>query len=415
MSTEVWHNGQTVFGESMKFALLVGDGMADFPLEELGGLTPMEAADTPAMDRLAREGTVGMVRTIPEGMAPGSDIANLNLLGYDVKRYYSGRAPLEAASRNIELSDDDVAFRCNLVTVIDGIMVDYSAHHISSEEAAELIEAIDNAFGGPSLRFHAGVSYRHLLIARSENGKRRGSKLACTPPHDIIGQPIKEHMPSGEDEHLFRRLMLDSVRVLSDHRVTRERVRSGKRPANMIWLWGQGSRPSMPTFHELYGLTGAVISAVDLIRGMGKYAGLTVVEVPGATGYFDTNYAGKASYGIDALGSGDFLFVHVESPDEAGHIGDLKEKMRAIENFDKLVVEPMVDSMSRSGPYRVMVLPDHLTPIKVGTHVADPVPYVVCGTGVPRSGASGFSESEAVKSGIMIENGFELLPSYIKA
>ncbi|UCD58379.1 MAG: cofactor-independent phosphoglycerate mutase [Candidatus Hydrogenedentota bacterium] len=398
----------------MKFALLVGDGMADYPLQELEGHTPLEAADTPNMDRLAREGTVGIVRTIPSGMPPGSDIANLNLLGYDVAKYYSGRAPLEAASRNIELSYDEVAFRCNLVTIIDNVMIDYSAGHISSEEAAELIAAVDSKLGGASFRFHPGVSYRHLLIARSEDEKRWESGLECTPPHDIVGQSVAAHMPRGEDEQLFKKLMLDSVGVLTEHRVNRRRSQSGKRPANMIWLWGQGKRPSMPTFAELYGMTGTVISAVDLIRGMGKYAGLSIVEVPGATGYFDTNYAGKASYGLDALAHGDFLFVHVESPDEAGHVGDIEEKIKAIENFDKLVVGPIVDGMSRSEPYRVMVLPDHFTPIKVGTHVADPVPFLVHGSGVPQSHASGFSEAEAEKAGSMIENGFELLPSYLK-
>jgi len=398
----------------MKFALLVGDGMADDPLEKLEGRTPLEVADTPNMDRLAREGAVGLARTIPDGMPPGSDIANLNLLGYDVTRFYTGRAPLEAASLNIELSDDDVAFRCNLVTVIDDVMIDYSAGHISSEEAAELIEAVDRELGGESFRFHAGVSYRHLLVAQADGDKKWASALACTPPHDILDQPIAGYMPSGDDEKLFNGLMRNSVAVLSNHPVNMRRVESGKRPANMIWLWGQGKRPSMPTFPELYGITGAVISAVDLIRGMGKYAGLSVVKVPGATGYFDTNYSGKASYGLDALKHGDFLFVHVEAPDEAGHAGDIEEKIRAIENFDKLVVGPIVDGISGSQQYRVMVLPDHFTPIKVRTHVADPVPYVVYGTGIPGGKAGGFSEAEAKNTGILKENAFELLPSYLK-
>jgi len=397
----------------MKFALMVGDGMADYPLEELGGRTPLEAADIPNMDRLAREGTVGVVRTIPDGMQPGSDIANLNLLGYDVGRYYSGRAPLEAASRGIELSEDDVAFRCNLVTVEDGIMIDYSAGHITSEEAAELIARVDAELAGPSLSFHAGVSYRHLLTVGAGREDKWEDKLRCTPPHDIVGRAIAKYMPSGEDEGLFRKLMLDSVDVLSSHKVNRSRIQAGKRPATMIWLWGQGRKPSMPTFAELYGVTGAVISAVDLIRGMGKYAGLSVIEVPGATGYFDTNYEGKGKYGADALRLGDFLFMHVESPDEAGHIGDIEEKIRAIENFDRLVVGPIVEEISRYKEYRVMVLPDHLTPISVRTHVADPVPYVVCGAGVPPNGASCFSEAEAQEHGTMTENGFDLLPAYL--
>ncbi len=397
----------------MKFALLVGDGMADYPLEELGGRTPLEAADIPNMDRLAREGTVGRVRTIPDGMQPGSDIANLSLLGYDVGRYYSGRAPLEAASRGIELADDEVAFRCNLVTVENGVMVDYSAGHITSEEAARLIAQVEAGLGRPSLSFHAGVSYRHLLVARGEDGRGCGAKLECTPPHDIVGRKIDGYLPRGEDEDLFAGLMRDSVGVLAEHEVNRQRIKAGKRPATMIWLWGQGDKPSMPSFGELYGMSGAVISAVDLIRGMGKYAGLSVIEVPGATGYFDTNYEGKGRYGVEALRTCDFLFVHVEAPDEAGHVGDIEEKIRAIENFDRLVVGPIVEEISRFGEFRVMTLPDHLTPISVRTHVSDPVPYVVFGTGVPSNGAAGFSEAEAEKHGPMTEKGFELLPPYL--
>jgi 2,3-bisphosphoglycerate-independent phosphoglycerate mutase len=337
----------------------------------------------------------------------------VNLLGYDVTKYYTGRAPLEAASRNIEVANGEVAFRCNLVTVIDGEMIDYSADHITSEEAAELISAVDRDLGDESFKFHAGVSYRHLLIARGKAGEDWDRGLACTPPHDIIGQPIADHLPTGEGEILLNRLMQRSVEVLSDHPVNRRRRKSGKKPATMIWLWGQGKRPSMPTFLELYGMTGSVISAVDLIRGMGRYAGLSIIEVPGATGYYDTNYAGKASYGLDALSHGDFLFVHVESPDEAGHAGDIDEKIRAIECFDKLVVGPIVEGISHFEPHRVMVLPDHLTPIKVRTHVADPVPYAVCGTDVPCGRASVFSEAEALKEGGILEDAFALLPSYL--
>ncbi len=397
----------------MKFVLLVGDGMADYPLDELRGKTPLEAATTLNMDALAREGTTGMVRTIPPGTPPGSDIANLNLLGYDVAKYYTGRAPLECASQNINLSDEEIAFRCNLVTATDGVMVDYSAGHITSEEAAELIGTVDAKLGGPTFRFHPGVSYRHLLIARAARGESWDSKLTCTPPHDIVGQRIDANLPHGEDERIFRKLMADSVEVLSDHPVNRRRLEAGKKPANMIWLWGHGRRPSMPSFPKRYGITGAVISAVDLIRGIGKYAGLSVIDVPGATGFYDTNYSGKASYGLDALKHGDFLFVHVEAPDEAGHAGDIKEKIRAIENFDKLVVGPIAETL-RDMPHRMIVLPDHLTPIKVRTHVGDPVPFLVCGTDVPKGRACGFSEAEARKTGVMIESGFELLPAYLK-
>jgi len=398
----------------MKFALLVGDGMADFPLDQLGGKTPLQAAKTPFMDKIAREGAVGLVCTIPDGMPAGSDIANLNLLGYDVSKYYTGRAPLEAASRGIELAMDEIAFRCNLVTVNDNTMVDYSAGHITSEEAAQLIAAVDRELGGPSFRFHPGVSYRHLLVTQPKNGGKWDSELHCTPPHDIVGQPIREYMPRGEGEEVFSRLMLDSVGVLTRHQINRNRIESGKRPANMIWLWGQGKRPSMPSFADLYSIEGSVISAVDLIRGIGKYAGLSVIEVPGATGYFDTNYAGKGSYGLEALKQGDFLFVHVESPDEAGHVGNIEEKIKAIENFDKFVVGPIVEGISQFARYRVMVLPDHYTPIEMGTHIADSVPFVVWGTGVSRGNALCFSEAEAGKTGRVFEKAHELLPSYLR-
>ena len=399
----------------MKFALIVGDGMADYPLEELEGLTPLQAAETANMDRLAREGTIGTVTTIPDGMQPGSDIANLSLLGYDVAKYYSGRAPLEAASLGVELSPDDVAFRCNLVTVEDGLMVDYSAGHITSEEAAEIINSVDAELGDDNIQFYPGVSYRHLMVSSVEGGADWDSNLRCTPPHDIVGQPIAEHLPVGENEEIFQRLMSDSTRALSGHKVNLGRIGSGARPANMIWLWGHGRRPSMPDFNELYGLTGSVISAVDLIRGMGKYAGLSVIHVPGATGYFDTNYEGKGKYGADALKHGDFLFMHVEAPDEAGHIGNIEEKVRAIENFDKLVVGPILEELRRSGDYRAMVLPDHLTPISLRTHVSDPVPYVVGGVGISHNGATSYSEAEAERCGTHISNGSELLPQYLKA
>ncbi|RJP19538.1 MAG: cofactor-independent phosphoglycerate mutase [Candidatus Abyssobacteria bacterium SURF_5] len=397
----------------MKVALLIGDGMADYPVEELDGLTPLEAAETPNMDRLAREGTVGLVRTVPEGTAPGSDIANLNLLGYDVSRYYTGRAPLECASRNIDLTAEQIAFRCNLVTVADETMVDYSAGHIGSEEAAELIADIDRQLGDSSRKFYAGVSYRHLLVA-DPGGAKWETNLTCTPPHDIVGQPITSYLPQGENQQLFRKMMLESQKILSEHAVNLRRIRSGKRPATMIWLWGHGKRPSMPTFQQLYAMKGAVISAVDLIRGLGKYAGLNVIDVPGATGYFDTNYSGKAGHGIDSLKKSDFLFLHVEAPDEAGHAGNMQEKIRAIENFDRLIVGPITDALSGSEPARLLVLPDHATPLSVRTHVSDPVPFVAHGAAIPTNGCSGFSEAQAGRTRLYIEKGFELLPAYLK-
>jgi 2,3-bisphosphoglycerate-independent phosphoglycerate mutase len=365
------------------------------------------------MDRLAREGVVGLVRTIPAGAVPGSDIANLNLLGYDVSRYYTGRAPLECASRGIELSPEQVAFRCNLVTVLDNTMVDYSAGHITNTEAAELITEVDRKLGSPILKFYPGVSYRHLLVTQPEKGKKWESLLACTPPHDITGRPIEAYLPRGEDQDLFRRLMFDSVELLSAHPVNIARKNAGKRPANMIWLWGQGKRPLLPTFPELYDMTGSVISAVDLICGIGRCAGLEVIDVPGATGYFDTNYEGKAKHGIESLKRRDFLFIHVEAPDEAGHVGNLREKIRAIENFDRFIVGPVADALVKYDKARLMALPDHLTPLSVKTHVSDPVPFLVYGAGLQANGRSAFSEAEAKRAGLMIENGFELLPKYL--
>ncbi|RME65067.1 MAG: cofactor-independent phosphoglycerate mutase, partial [Nitrospirae bacterium] len=300
----------------MKYVVIIGDGMADRPLKELGGKTPLEAAFTPNMDKLAREGLIGRVRTIPEGFPPGSDVANLSILGYDPKKYYSGRAPLEAASMGVPLEDDDVAFRCNLVTLkynkqgTRAIMEDYSAGHISSEEARQLIEAIQEALGNEKIRFYPGVSYRHLCVIK--NGPE---KAECVPPHDIIGREITEYLPHGEGEELLRDLMKRSVGVLKDHPVNKERISQGKNPANSIWLWGQGRKPSMPTYKEKYGLSGALVSAVDLTKGLGVYAGFEILQVPGVTGWIDTNYTGKAEASIKALERHDFVYIHVEAPD----------------------------------------------------------------------------------------------------
>lgn len=369
----------------MKYIILLGDGMADRPHAGLGGKTCLQAAKTPNLDRLASFGSVGMVHTVPEGFPPGSDVANLSVLGYDPRQYYTGRSPLEAASIGVELAPGDIAFRCNLVTLrITGgkssatgkgrcaIMEDFSAGHISTQEARLLIEEIDSKLGSDRIRFYPGVSYRHLMVWKG--GK---DKIECTPPHDIQDKVIQDYLPRGEGDETINGLMEESLDLLLAHPVNKARQADGKRQANSIWLWGQGKRPSIPTFKEKYGLEGAMISAVDLTKGLGIYAGFEVINVPGATGWIDTNYVGKAEYALLALKTKDIVYVHVEAPDEAGHTGDLSNKLKAIEDFDEFVVGTIMRGMKQFDEYRILALPDHPTPIELRTHSADPVPFVI--------------------------------------
>ncbi len=357
----------------MKYVVLLGDGMADYPLDELGGLTPLQAARTPNMDRIAKQGQCGLAQTVPLDMPPGSDVANLAILGYDPAKYYSGRGPLEAASMGVELAEDDIAFRCNLITEKDGIIADYSAGHISTEEAGELIRMVDDHLGSNNARFHAGISYRHLLVLSDS----RGQDAQCTPPHDQVGGKVADFLPQGQDAELLNQLIMDSKPLLESHEINRRRMAEGKNMGNMIWPWAQGRAPSMPHFRELYGIGGAMISAVDLLKGLGVCAGLEVIDVPGATGYLDTNYKGKADAALHALESGDFVYVHVEAADEAAHIGDLDAKMQAIEDFDSKVVGHVLNGMAAFDDYKILLMPDHSTPIPVRTHTHDPVPFVV--------------------------------------
>ncbi len=372
----------------MKLIVLLGDGMADLPLEVLGGRTPLQAADKPNMDRLARQGRSGLARTVPEGFAPGSDVANLSVMGYDPVQCYTGRAPLEAAAMNVHLGPDDIAFRCNFVTIEDGLMKDYSAGHISTEEGRELIEALAPLM--PERRLYPGVSYRNLLVLQA------GGKAECTPPHDISGQPVAEHLPRGQDSELILALMEAARSVLERHPVNRRRMAAGKRPANAIWLWGQGPAPAMPSFAEKYGLSGAMISAVDLLKGIGRYAGLEVIDVPGATGNIDTNYQGKVDASLQALQSRDFVYLHIEAPDEAGHEGEIDLKVRAIELFDEKVVGPVLQGLEKSGEdWRVLLMPDHATPIAIKTHSSDPVPFTIAGSDIQPDGVERFDELAA--------------------
>jgi 2,3-bisphosphoglycerate-independent phosphoglycerate mutase len=393
----------------MKYVILLGDGMSDWPVEELGHKTPLQAAYTPHMDALARRGKTGQAQTIPEGMSTGSDVAALTILGYDTCNLYTGRSPLEAASIGIQLQPTDVAFRCNLVVLgeADGqrTMVDFSGGHISTEEARQLIDTLNDELGSNTFRFYPGVSYRHCLVWHDG---RLGTKL--TPPHDITGRPIAEYLPRGEGAAELQRMMDASQAIFRDHPINRHRRQHGEPPISSIWLWGAGKRPQIPSFHDKYGLTGAVISAVDLHKGLAIYAGLEPISVPGATGWLDTNYAGKVEHALKALQSRDFVFLHVEAPDEAGHQGDVKAKVQAIEDFDAKVVGPMLEGLQRHfEAYRVLLLPDHPTPIALKTHVREPVPIALYGSGVEPDAGQTYDESVRQQGSLDVQQGTELM------
>jgi len=379
----------------LKIAVLVPDGAADRPLESLEGRTPLEAARTPNMDAIAKSGAHGTAATVPPGMAPGSDVANLALMGYDPETHYGGRAPIEAANLGIEIPDGWTAFRCNLVTTDGERMLDYSGGHIGQAEAASSMEALQAALGDARTRFFTGKSYRNILLLDGDFGEVR-----CTPPHDITGRPMAGCMPTGEGSARVCELMDRSREVLA-------RLDG---PVDMIWLWGQGGRMALEPFEELYGVTGSVISAVDLVCGIGKLAGLATVSVPGATAYLDTDYAAKGRAAIEVLAREDFVFVHVEAPDEASHMGDPAEKVKAIERFDEKVVGPVRAHLaSRGEPFRICVAPDHPTLISTRTHDGAPVPFAVEGEGIAASAANGFSEAEARTHGPALEEGWKLM------
>ena len=393
----------------MKYIVLLGDGMPDEEIEQLGGKTPLEYAHTPAMDFMARRGRLGMAQTIPRGFPPGSDVANLSVFGYDPATCYTGRSPLEAASMGVALGPDDVAFRLNLVNLRrengDVFMGDYSAGHISTEEGRELVLALGRELGSGEFEFHPGVSYRHLMVWR--NGR---DKLELTPPHDISGKPVKEYLPRGDGAEALLSLMDKSQAILSGHSQHGRRLESGKTPANSIWLWGHGKAPKMETYASKFGLNGAVISAVDLIRGIGVYAGLEIVKVAGATGYLDTNYHGKAEAALEALERLDFVYLHVEAPDESSHSGSLENKIRAIEDFDAKIVAPISKKIKKFGEYRILCTPDHPTPLRLMTHTADPVPFFIYGGEEDPCGeVNGYDENSARKTGLFLDKGFRMM------
>ncbi len=396
----------------MKFAVILGDGMADWAVEALGGKTPLEVANHPYMDKFAQDGIFGLVKTVPDGMKPGSDTANLSVFGYDPKQYYSGRSPLEAASLGIDLVQTDVTYRCNLVTLSgeenlrDTAMVDYSAGEISTEEARELILFLDEKLSSEGVRLYPGFSYRHCLVL---NHAETGAEL--TPPHDFSGKPVAGRLPCGTNEALLMHWMTQAHMMLKDHPVNRARVAAGKNPANAIWFWGEGRKPALTPFFDKTGLKGAVISAVDLIQGIGRCAEMEVVKVEGATGTFETNFAGKADAAIDVLSRGaDYVYVHIEAADECGHHGQVKEKVYSIEQIDSQVIRPIFDYLERCGEdYAILVLPDHPTPIQIRTHSAEPVPFALYRKGDYAGRSLRYTESDAKTTGVYEDAGHRLI------
>ncbi len=390
----------------MKYIILVPDGAADDPLPELDGKTPLEAARTPYLDQLAKAGRVGSVLTVPEGMYPGSDVANMALLGYEPARYYTGRGPLEAVAMQVPLGERDVAYRCSLVTSDGTVLQDYSAGHISTDEARTLMALVQEKLGSRRFTFFSGVSYRHIL--RWTDGELH---VKTTPPHDIQGQPLEPHLPTGDGESTLRGLIYDSLDLLDDHPINRRRRGEGLAPGNLLWPWGQGLAPSLPDFFRTRALSGAVITAVDVVRGLGRCAGLRIVDVPGATGYIDTNYAGKAQYGLHALDAGaDFLYLHVESPDESGHEGNIDHKIRSIEDIDKLVVGTLLDGFQqRRQPFRLLVVPDHATPIALRTHRPGPVPFLLFDSRREENSWLPYDERALEDTRLRVEEGHRLI------
>jgi len=400
----------------MKYAILIGDGMSDRPIPELDGKTPLEVAKIPNINEITKHGEIGVAKTIPRGLKAASDVANLSILGYDPKRYYTGRGPLEAANMGVEVNADEIAFRCNLITANNDTLADYSAGHIKDKESAILIEYINKNLGSDRIKFYHGKSYRHLMVIKTRSPDELSdlAKTVCVPPHDVTGRPISKNIPVGNAAGVLISLMHRSRELLEKHDINRVRLDLKENPANMIWLWGQGTNPNMPPFHGIFGLTGSVISAVDLVKGIGRLIGLEVIDVPGATGYYDTNYRGKGEYAVNALKEKDFVFVHVEAPDEAGHNGDMRAKITAIENFDKHVVGSVWRYLKGLKDYRVMVLPDHATPVLVRTHVTDPVPFVMAGKGIGHNGFEIFTEQNAKLSKVKFKSGSSLTESFIK-
>ena len=400
----------------MKYLVMLCDGMADLPFEALGNKTPMEIAKKPCMDSLAQKGEIGLVKTVQDGMKPGSDVANLAVLGYDAKKYYSGRSPLEAASIGIDLKATDVTFRCNLVTLSDEAeysdktMVDYCADDISSAEAKILVEYIEEKLGNEIFSYYPGVSYRHCLVW--DNGVVDGHDL--TPPHDITDRPIKDYIPKGDNVALLYDMMKKSYDLLKDHPVNLERIKRGKRPANSIWLWGEGTKPALDSFEEKFSKKGSMISAVDLLKGIAICAEMNSVDVDGATGYIDTNFEGKCKAAIEEFKNGqDLVYIHVEAPDECGHRGEAENKVKAIEIIDEKILAPVVEFLRSYDDFAVLVCPDHPTPLCIKTHSSDPVPYLIYSSKNEIDGAETFTEATSKATGNYIAEGFTMMEYFL--
>jgi len=395
----------------MKYCIIIPDGMADFPLRRLEGRTPLEAAPTPNMDRAAREGRLGVAHTVPRRLGPGSDVAIMSLLGYDPLSCYTGRGPLEAADTGIQMEPGDWAFRCNLVTVTDNVLADFTAGHISTKEAALLIESLNEALSSERVSFHLGIGYRHLMLYRV-GGEL---DLETAPPHDVTGEDMTPHLPQGRDSEPILDLMERSTEVLAFHDVNTVRCDLGQNPANMIWLWGQGRRPRMEAFHDRFGLHGCAISAVKLVRGIARIIGWHVLDVPGATGYVDTDFAAKGRYALDALRDFDLVLVHVEAPDEAAHEGDLKGKIQAIREIDGKIVGPIMEKASERGDMRILISPDHLTPVEERKHRRGPVPFAIWGEGVSTGSGRAMTERDAEQTGLVCKEGYRLMEMFLGA
>ena len=400
----------------MKYVVVLCDGMADYPVPALGGKTPMMVAKKPHSDALAAKAEVGLVRTVAPGLKPGSDVANMSVLGFDPHRFYTGRSPLEAASIGIDMKDSDVSLRTNLVTLsdkgepfADKVIEDYCADDISTEEARQLIEAVQAAFGGGKYDFYTGVSYRHCLIwhgGTTELGN-------MTPPHDITGKVIGPHLSTAETARPLLEMMEKSFDLLKDHPVNKARVAAGRRPATCIWLWGEGKRPALRPFEALYGIKGGMVSAVDLLKGIANCAGMEVAEVPGATGYIDTDFEGKAKAALDLLTRNDLVYVHFEAPDECGHRNEPENKVKAIEMIDSRVLPILEKGLEQYEDYKILLLPDHPTPIVTRTHASDPVPYLLYQKSAPKTGVDTINEETAKATGIYMENGPAMMPHFL--
>ncbi|MDD6345042.1 MAG: cofactor-independent phosphoglycerate mutase [Oscillospiraceae bacterium] len=401
----------------MKYLVMLCDGMADYPVESLGGKTPLEAAETPCMDRLAKDSEVGLVKTVMDGMKPGSDVANLSVLGYDPKIYYTGRSPLEAGSIGIDMKDTDVSLRCNLVTLSDEpdyedkTIIDYCAGDISTSDAKILVDYLAEHLNNDEFKLYNGVSYRHCLIWN--NGTMDIAPL--TPPHDITGKPIKEYVPKNPNASKLYELMKKSYELLKDHPLNKERIAKGLRPANSMWLWGEGKRANLDDFKGKYGVKGSMISAVDLLKGIGKFSNMNVVNVEGATGYIDTNFKGKADAAIKEFENGqDFVYIHVEAPDECGHRNETENKVKSISLIDKLILSPVVEALEKMGDFKVLVTPDHPTPLSLKTHTNDPVPYMIYDSREKKSGTDSYNEKNAASTGIYISEGYSLMKEFLR-